>query len=91
MQEACLRHLAASVRAAHKIHGFAGGFDAELSALFDKVRPPASIVRSSPAARPAATAEALCKALAHAPHTASLLWLLDRLHLSMCMKYCECA
>ena len=39
MQEACLRHLAASVRAAHKIHGFAGGFDAELSALFDKVRP----------------------------------------------------
>lgn len=37
VQEACLRHLAASVRAAHKIHGFAGGFDAELSALFDKV------------------------------------------------------
>jgi hypothetical protein len=38
VQEACLRHLAASVRAAHKIHGFAGGFDAELSSLFDKVR-----------------------------------------------------
>ena len=37
VQEACLRHLAASVRAAHKIHRFAGGFDAELSALFDKV------------------------------------------------------
>ena len=38
VQEACLRHLAASVRATHKIYHFAGGFDAELSALFDKVR-----------------------------------------------------
>ena len=37
VQEACLRHLAASVRATHKIYHFAGGFDAELSALFDKV------------------------------------------------------
>ena len=66
MQEACLRHLAASVRAAHKIHGFAGGFDTELSALFDKVRPPASNVLLSLTARLAATAKALCKAVAHA-------------------------
>lgn len=43
VQEACLRHLAASVRAAHKIHRFAGGFDAELSALFDKVHSVISI------------------------------------------------
>jgi hypothetical protein len=38
-QEACLRHLAATVRTVHKIHGFAGGFEPEQSELFDKVRP----------------------------------------------------
>ena len=72
MQEACLRHLAASVRAAHKIHGFAGGFDAELSALFDKVRPSASTVLLGLTARLDASAEALCKATMHA-ETAMLL------------------
>ena len=36
--ESCVRHLAAAVRAARKAHGFAGGFDAEHSELFDKVR-----------------------------------------------------
>ena len=73
VQEACLRHLAASVRAAHKIHGFANGFDAELSALFDKVCPPASRVLFGLTMRLTATAETLCKAGAHAPHTALLL------------------
>ena len=36
--EACLRHLAASVRTCHKIHGFAGGFEQDQSELFDKAR-----------------------------------------------------
>lgn len=34
--EACLRHLAVSVRTCHKIHGFAGGFEHDQSELFDK-------------------------------------------------------
>lgn len=34
--EACLRHLAASVRTCHKIHDFAGGFEQDQSELFDK-------------------------------------------------------
>ena len=88
MQEACLRHLAASVRAAHKIHGFAGGFDAELSALFDKVRPLASTVLLGPTARLADTAEALCKAVAHASTQTLLLELLDRVDLSEAHETC---
>lgn len=38
--EACLRHLATSVRSSYKIHAFAGGFEQEQTELFDKVEPP---------------------------------------------------
>lgn len=34
--EACLRHLAATIRTCHKIHSFAGGFEQDQSDLFDK-------------------------------------------------------
>ncbi|EIE21988.1 hypothetical protein COCSUDRAFT_53920 [Coccomyxa subellipsoidea C-169] len=36
--QACLRHLAASIRVCHKIHDLAGGFEQGQSELFDKVR-----------------------------------------------------
>jgi hypothetical protein len=36
--DTCVAHLAAAARLAHKAHAFAGGFDAERSELFDKVR-----------------------------------------------------
>ncbi len=34
--QACLRHLAASIRVCHKIHDLAGGFEQGQSELFDK-------------------------------------------------------
>ena len=37
--QACLHHLAASIRTCHKIHNFAGGFEQTQSELFDKASP----------------------------------------------------
>lgn len=40
--QACLRHLAASIRTCHKIHDFAGGFEQAQSELFDKAGHPST-------------------------------------------------
>lgn len=40
--QACLRHLAASIRTCHKIHNFASGFEQDQSELFDKAGHPST-------------------------------------------------